>query len=194
MREKILNIPNAISFYRLATFPFLIWLAATGREHLFTVFFSINLVSDILDGLIARAFRIATRFGARLDSLADSTTYLTAFAGIYFFKWPDLRDHAGLLFTAIGFYLAPYAVSWFRFGGMPSLHLYSCKIGAYLQGFFFFALFVWGFQLWTFRIALIWGIASWIEEILVLCIQKAPQSDVRGLYWVLKSASRSGKA
>lgn len=194
MKEKILNVPNAISFYRLATFPFLLWLAWTGREHSFTVFFSINLISDILDGLIARAFGIATRFGARLDSLADTSTYLTAFAGIYRFKWPDLRGHSILLFTAIAFYLAPYAVSWFRFGAMPSLHLYSCKIGAYLQGYFFFALFVWGFQPWVFRIALIWGIASWIEEILVLCIQKEPGSDARGLYWVLKSASGSGKA
>ncbi len=186
-KEKILNVPNLISFYRLANFPVLIWMAATGREHLFAIFFSINLVSDILDGLITRAFKLATRFGARLDSLADMSTYLTAFSGIYYFKWPDLRDHAVLLFTAIVFYLGTYAVSYLRFGKFPSLHLYSCKIGAYLQGFFFFALFVWGFHLWLFRVALIWGIASWIEEVAVLLLQKESGSDARGLYWVLKS-------
>jgi cardiolipin synthase len=117
------------------------------------------------------------------------STYLTAFAGIYFFKWPDLRGHAALLFTAIAFYLATFAVSFLRFRKFPSLHLYSCKIGAYLQGFFFFALFVWGFNPWLFRVALIWGIASWIEEILVLMLQKRPESDARGLFWVLKSKS-----
>jgi cardiolipin synthase len=146
-------------------------------------------VTDILDGLIARAFKQSTRFGARLDSLADMSTYLTAFVGIHFFKWPDLRDHAALLFTAIAFYLATFVVSYARFRRFPSLHLYSCKIGAYLQGFFFFALFVWGFNLWLFRVALIWGIASWIEEIMVLMLQKRPESDARGLFWVLKSKS-----
>ena len=189
MKEKILNVPNLISFYRLATFPVLVWMAATGRERLFAIFFSINLVSDILDGLIARAFRQSTRFGARLDSLADMSTYLAAFVGIHFFKWPDLRGHAVLLFTAVGFYLATFAVSYFRFGKFPSLHLYSCKIGAYLQGFFFFALFVWGFDIWMFRVALIWGIVSWIEEIIVLLIQREMKSDARGLYWVLKTKS-----
>ncbi|MDB5105933.1 MAG: CDP-alcohol phosphatidyltransferase family protein [Fibrobacteres bacterium] len=187
MKEKILNVPNLISFYRLATFPLLAWMAATGRENLFAVFFSINLVSDILDGLIARAFNLSTKFGARLDSLADMSTYLTAFIGIYYFKWPDLRGHAPLLFTAMGFYFATYAVSYLRFGRFPSLHLYSCKVAAYLQGFFFFALFVWGFNPWMFRIALIWGMVSWSEEIIVLLLQRELKSDARGLYWVLKA-------
>jgi cardiolipin synthase (CMP-forming) len=189
MKEKILNVPNLISFYRLATFPLLVWMACTGRERSFALFFAVNLVTDILDGLIARAFKLSTRFGARLDSMADISTYLTAFVGIYCFKWPDLKDHAALLFTAIGFYLATFAVSYFRFGKFPSLHLYSCKIGAYLQGFFFFSLFVWGFNLWMFRVAMIWGIASFIEEITVLMVRKELLSDARGLYWVLKSRS-----
>ena len=171
----------------MATFPLLIGFAWTGRERLFAIFFAVNLVTDILDGLIARAFKQSTRLGARLDSLADLSTYLTAFVGIYFFKWPDLRDHAALLFTAISFYLATFAVSFLRFRKFPSLHLYSCKIGAYLQGFFFFALFVWGFNLWLFRAALMWGIVSWIEEIIVLMLQKQLKSDARGLFWVLKS-------
>jgi cardiolipin synthase len=185
-KEKILNVPNLISFYRLGSFPLVMWLAFTGNERLFTILFSINLVSDILDGLIARLFKQATRFGARLDSLADMSTYVTAGYGIHAFKWPELAPHSLLLFTAIGFYLLTYAVSFARFHKFPSLHLYSCKIAAYLQGFFFFMLFVSGFHAWLFYLSLLWGIASWSEEVAVLLIRKELKSDARGLYWVLR--------
>jgi cardiolipin synthase len=188
-REKILNLPNLISFYRLASFPFILWMAYAGKEGMFATFFCVNLVSDILDGLIARIFKLSTRFGARLDSLADITLYLSAAYGIYRFKWADLGPHRALLYAALAFYLLPLLVSFIRFGKFPSLHLYACKIGAYLQGFFFFALFVWGFQSWLFHVALFWGMAAWLEETLVLLSLKEMQSDARGLYWVLKSKS-----
>jgi len=186
-KEKIFNLPNLISFYRLASFPFILLLAYSGREHWFAIFFSINLITDIADGLIARAFKLSTQFGARLDSMADITTYLTAFYGIFKFKWPDLAPHSALLFTAIAVYLLTFVVGLLRFGKYPSLHLYSCKLAAYLQGLFFFVLFVWGFQLWLFRLALLWGIASWLEEITVLMIAKEMKSNARGLYWFLKN-------
>ena len=46
------------------------------------LFFAINLITDILDGFIARRFNMETEFGARLDSLADIGTYAMAFIGM----------------------------------------------------------------------------------------------------------------
>ncbi len=187
--ERLFTLPNLISGYRLATFPLILWLAATGRETLFAVLFCINLISDILDGLIARAFNQATRLGARLDSLADITLYILAAAGMAKFKRADLAPHAVPLLLAFACYLLPIAVAFLKFGKYPSLHLYSCKLGAYLQGLFFFILFTWGFRAWLFHAAVAWGILSWLEETAALLMQKEMVSDAKGLYWILKTRS-----
>ncbi|HTL80492.1 MAG TPA: CDP-alcohol phosphatidyltransferase family protein, partial [Bacteroidia bacterium] len=81
-KPSVITIPNALSFYRLLSFPFLLFLVFTHREHWFSILFCINLVTDILDGLIARLFRMTTALGAKLDSLADAGMYILAFFGI----------------------------------------------------------------------------------------------------------------
>ena len=83
--ENVINVPNGLSLYRLWMFPAIVLLCLTGAEQLFAVFICINLITDILDGLIARTFKLQTRFGARLDSLADVTTYISAILGLFCF-------------------------------------------------------------------------------------------------------------
>jgi len=67
-KENIYNVPNFLSFYRLLTFPLVLYFIYTGEENLFAIFLCVNLVTDILDGLIARMFNLKTKFGAKLDS------------------------------------------------------------------------------------------------------------------------------
>ena len=136
-----MNIPNVLSLYRLLSFPFVLYLAVAGYEGLFTLFLCINLVTDILDGLIARAFNMMTAIGAKLDSLADLGTYILAFIGVYCFRAEAFQPHilSGSLF--LGFFVLSYVVAYIKFKKLLSLHLYSAKIGAYMQGTFFFVLF-----------------------------------------------------
>ena len=51
-KKEILTIPNALSFYRLAMFPLILYFILSGRESLFALFLVINLVTDILYGFI----------------------------------------------------------------------------------------------------------------------------------------------
>jgi hypothetical protein len=62
-KENIWNLPNAISLYRLLSFPFLLYLIYAGNESLFATLLCINLASDAIDGIIARAFKLQTEFG-----------------------------------------------------------------------------------------------------------------------------------
>ena len=189
-KENIYNIPNLLSFYRLLAFPVVLYFVYSGNERLFSIFLCINLITDILDGLIARTFKLQTRFGARLDSLADIGTYILAFCGIFTFKWHDISQSGPLIWVFLGSYLLSYVVSLLRFRKFPSLHLYSCKTGGYVQGIFFFVLFFSGYYQWLFLLAMIWGIASYLEETVVLLILPALRSDCKGLYWVIKSESK----
>lgn len=189
--ENILNVPNALSFYRLVMFPFILFTALQGNEQLFVILLSINLVSDILDGFIARTFKLTTRFGAGLDNLADIGTYILALYGIFAFKWTEIQPHGWLLYSFLAVFTISYIVAFYRFGKIPGLHLYSAVLAGYLQGGFFFVLFVWDFYVWFFYIAIGWGILAYIEKTIVLMRLDDIKSGVKGLYWLEKKDQTS---
>lgn len=184
--ENILNIPNIISFYRLIMFPVVLILALLGQERWFVILLSINLVSDILDGFIARTFNLVTRFGAALDNLADVGTYILALYGIFAFRWEAIGPHAWLLYLFLGVFILSYIVAFARFGKIPGLHLYGAVIAGYLQGVFFFVLFVWDFYLWMYYLAVGWGVIAYLEKIVVLMKADEIKPGIKGLYWLLK--------
>ena len=64
-KEKLLNIPNILSLYRLLSFPFVLFIAIKGYQNLFIILLVINLITDILDGLIARVFKMETKIFTR---------------------------------------------------------------------------------------------------------------------------------
>ncbi|OJV79598.1 MAG: phosphatidylglycerophosphate synthase [Bacteroidia bacterium 44-10] len=185
--ENILNVPNALSLYRLLAFPLILYFALTGQEKWYTIFLCISLISDILDGNIARYYKLQTKFGAALDNLADVCTYFMAFLGIFMFKWEDIAPHAWILYLFLFIFIVSYLVSFIRFGKIPGLHLYSAVSAGYLQGTFFFVLFVFGFYPWFYYLVLIWGILAYTEKILILLRLDDIRSGVKGLYWLIKS-------
>jgi len=189
-KENLWNLPNAISLYRLVSFPFLLYLIYINDESLFALLLCINLISDILDGLIARVFKLQTEFGARLDSLADWGTYILGFLGIYQFKMEDHKADFWFLYVFIGLVFFYNIFSFVKFRRLPSLHPYSTKIGGYLKGFYFFSLFAFGYYAPIFYLAMIWGWVSSLEVIIILIYFKKLRSNVKGLYWVLKSGIR----
>jgi len=185
-KEEIYTIPNFISFYRLIAFPFILWLAISLKEHLFAVFLVINLFTDILDGFIARTFHCETELGARLDSIADIGTYILAIIGVFAFKQVDIQPHFALFISCISLFFITDIVSLIKFRRFSSLHLYSWKIGAYLQGGFFIILFSIGFNVFFFYFIMIWTILAFIEHITIQMILPEMKSNAKGLYWVLK--------
>lgn len=185
--ERFWTIPNVLSLYRILVFPFILWLVFSKNENLFAIFITISLASDILDGFIARTFNLQTKIGAKLDSWADLGTYLLAFLAIYFFKWEEIRPYSFILLVFAGVMILSYAVVFIKFKGLIGLHTYMFKITGYLQGAFIVSLFLWGFHPLLYYICLIWGTMACIEEIIIILILKEPRSNVKGLYWVLKT-------
>ena len=185
--ENILNVPNALSFYRLIMFPVILVLAILGKEQWFVVLISISLISDVLDGSIARYFNLQTKFGAALDNTADVGTYILAVYGLFRFRWEPVEPHAWLLYLFFAVFVISYIVAFLRFQKMPGLHLYSAVTAGYLQGIFFFVLFVWGFYEWFYFIAVGWGVIAYTEKIFVLLHLDDIRPGVKGLYWLMKS-------
>lgn len=189
-KPKLYTLPNLLSLYRIFVFPLLLYFILTGKEHVFSVFFAISLITDILDGWIARKFKMQTHFGALLDSWADTGTFILAFLGIYFFKWTEIKPHLLILVIFFVVWILSYAIVLMRFHGLIGMHTYMFKITGYLQGAFFMILFLWGFNVWVYYIVIIWGILACLEEIIIAFILEEPQSNLKGLYWVLQNRKK----
>lgn len=187
--ERFWTIPNILSLYRIAVFPFMLYLIIEKNEFLFALFITFSLVTDILDGLIARVFNMQTQIGAKLDSWADTGTYILAFLAIYLFKWNEIKTHWFILFLFFLLWILSYAFVIIKFKGLIGLHTYFFKITGYLQGAFIVCLFLFDFYAWLFYLSLSAGILACIEEIIIISLLKTPANNVKGLYWVLRKKS-----
>ncbi|HRW95006.1 MAG TPA: CDP-alcohol phosphatidyltransferase family protein [Bacteroidales bacterium] len=185
-RKKIITIPNLLSFYRLLAFPLILWFIISGKERLFAIFLIINLVTDFLDGLIARLFKQETDLGAKLDSFADDLTYILAFTGLLVFKGEDFMPHLASFIIFMAFLIGSVVMSLIKFKATPSFHLYSTKISGYIQAGFFICLFTIGFIPLFYYIMIVWGILAATEHMIIQIIIPEMRSNVKGLYWVLK--------
>lgn len=167
-------------------FPYILYLGISRQEQLFAILLTVSLITDVLDGLIARCFNMKTELGARLDSIADFGTYIAAIAGIFIFKASDFYPYSGSFFIFIFLLCFAHILSLIKFGRMPSLHLYSWKIGGYIQGIFFIVLFLSGFYPVFYYVMIVWGILAFSEHIIIQLIINEMLSNGKGIYWVLR--------
>ena len=181
------TIPNFLSLYRLLMCPVILYWGINRQEQLFSVFLVINLITDVLDGWIARKFNMQTELGARLDSIADFGTYIVAISGIFFFKASDFQPYLGSFSVFIFLLIFAHILSLVKFKRLPSLHLYSWKIGGYIEGAFFIVLFTFGFYAVFYYVMIIWGILAFCEHIIIQLIIPKMKSNAKGLYWILKN-------
>lgn len=185
-KNELWTIPNIISASRLIIDPLILYFIIAGRENLYAIFLIINLVSDALDGFLARKLKQETELGARLDGFADNFTYVLAFVGIFVFKMDDIRPHLVSFITMITMLVSTVIVSLIKFRKFPSYHLYTTKIGGYIEGIFFISLFTIGFIKPYYYFMVVWAIMGAIECIAINLVIPEMRSNIKGLYWLLK--------
>jgi phosphatidylglycerophosphate synthase len=183
------NIPNAISACRLLAVPFLLAFVVWKDQEKFKWLLLACLLSDILDGLIARLFRLRSRLGAALDSTADILVFFIALAGIFVFQREFLAAHYKGLFVVVTLLVAEAAAAIWRYGRISSFHTVLNRIAAYSQGIFVMSLFLWGYHAWVFQAMIGLTVCSYTEEFLLLYFLRDWRADVRGLYWILTERS-----
>ena len=75
--NRILTIPNLLSFARLATVPVFLWLWLSDRRDAAVILYAVGAWTDFFDGKIARATNSVTELGKLLDPLADRVFIIT---------------------------------------------------------------------------------------------------------------------
>ncbi len=74
-KDKIITIPNLLSFFRIALIPVFVWLYIFKEDYLWAlIVLAISWFSDLLDGYIAKRFNMISDFGKGIDPIADKLT------------------------------------------------------------------------------------------------------------------------
>ena len=88
-KDKVITIPNILSFSRLLLIPVIVWLYVVRKDPLWTaVVLTVSGITDIADGIIARRFHMVSDFGKALDPVADKLTQIAMlFCLVTRFRW-----------------------------------------------------------------------------------------------------------
>ncbi len=73
-KNKIITIPNLLSLCRIILIPVLVWLYCTGKYYWALSVFVVSALTDVVDGFIARKFKMISDLGKILDPIADKLT------------------------------------------------------------------------------------------------------------------------
>lgn len=175
------NLANLISIYRIIAIPFLLMMIIYDQRFLFSVLLMISLVSDIADGIIARALKLQTELGARLDSIGDMGTYLTSVIALFAFELQFIKSNIVAIGIVIVLYAIEAIIALTKFGKISSFHTILCKVAAYCQGIFMVVLFLYNFQSWLFYPTVIVSSLAYLEEIAIVFILPENRSNVKGI-------------
>ena len=182
-----LNIPNILSLFRIIAAPFLLLSGWFGRSDLFFVFFGLMLLSDILDGFIARILNQSSELGARLDSYGDILTYLSTPLAAWWL-WPDLINaELYYIIAAIIIYILPAFFALAKYGKLASYHTWITKISAVLMSAGVVMLL--GFEnALLFHIAIYFLVIEMVENIIITIILSKPKSNIHSVWHAWKKS------
>jgi phosphatidylglycerophosphate synthase len=144
MLSNFRTLPNQLTGLRLLTIPAMWIAAAETTPQLVALGLIIALLTDMIDGPIARATNTTSDFGSFLDSLADQTLQLSAVAWVLMLQ-PEILSENRFAFTvALGAYGASLAVGLIKFRRLGNLHLFASKASGLLLYLFLIHAFMTG--------------------------------------------------
>ena len=157
--------------------PVLLVLAWNGATGTFLTLFGLGLVSDVLDGVLARWLGQESDFGARLDQWADFALWLSFPLGAWWL-WPEIvHREAAYVILAIVCLLLPTAIAYVKYREVPGYHTWSAKLGSVLMGIGVPLLLIFDFA-WPFRLAALFLLVCAIDEMRLRVLLPECRHDV----------------
>jgi phosphatidylglycerophosphate synthase len=186
----LLNVPLGLILFRVACGPVLLLDAWDGACSLpfWPIVFTLAVISDILDGIVARRLRIDTRWLREADSRADVILYLFVGVAIHRAHPDTLMRWRILLLIMLASHLAQWTSAIYKFGRLASYHSWTAKLWGVSLGIATGFLFSFDYEtaLWG---CVICGVVSNVHEIMITCTLSEWTHDV----WDIRTAAKLRK-
>jgi CDP-diacylglycerol--glycerol-3-phosphate 3-phosphatidyltransferase len=165
-----MNIPQLLILFRFLLAPIILGLAYfLGNEAklIIVVLMYLGLLSDILDGIIARKQNISSATLRRLDSQVDMIFWFSIGLSTWIL-YPALISNNSWSITAIlAMELACYAISLVKFKKETCTHAFLSKLWGLSLLAAFTSLIGFNYAGWAFQLAIVLGLISHIDRILI---------------------------
>ena len=159
-------LPNALSALRILLAPAALMAAVAGSRPWFVGCLAAGLLTDAIDGYLARRLKAESDFGRKLDSAADYVTMLIGIAGIALL-WPDImRRELPWVFAALGAFFAVIVYGFVRLGRAPCYHTWASKGFAAACAVSLVPLLA-EWSVWPFHAAIALQVLAGVEEIAI---------------------------
>jgi len=132
---------NGITLYRIIAAPFLLILLFKNEIGLFKWLLALSFFTDLIDGFLARKYKVASVLGTRLDSIGDDLTVLVGMIGLFYLKWAFIKEQKIVFIILLLLFLVQVTYAFYRYGKMTNFHTYLAKLAALLQGVFLILVF-----------------------------------------------------
>ena len=133
LARELRLVPNQLTAARLLLVPIL-WIAALGGHgRIVGIGLALAFVSDWADGFVARRLKVSSRFGSKLDSIADGLVAPSAVAWLLLLQPAALLDHRAVALAWFALTYASLGVGLIKFRRFANLHLQSSRIACVFQ-------------------------------------------------------------
>lgn len=192
------TIPYLLIATRFLFAPIIFFLAYLKDEEtrfvILTLMF-VGLLTDIFDGIIARKVGVSSEKLRRLDSQVDLVFWLSLGFAAYFINPEVIKNHWQSIALIFIMEALCYIISIIKFKKETCTHAWLSKMwGLSLLIAFTYSI---GFQQagWAFYLAIILGIVSHIDVILIILILPKWQYDVPSSYhaWQIRKGKQRKK-
>lgn len=191
--KKAWYVVNGITMYRIVAAPFLLVLLFTGHYIIFKWLLGVSFFTDLIDGSLARKYKVTSVPGTRLDSIGDDLTILVAMTALFYMKWAFIKQEKILFIILFVLFVLQTVYAVIRYGKITSFHTWLAKTAALLQGIFLLLFFFTDEpNHFLFYAAVFITMLELTEEIILVKLLSHWEANVKGIYWVLKKKQQEG--
>jgi len=205
------HFPNSLSLFRLviSLAGFLVgYFTAPDRDYLrwwFVGLFIFSVFIDIMDGFLARRWKVCSEFGSRLDSIGDASCIIIVLVYVFFqlrlfTGIPGYHDGLGrgniitagiMAVSLLGVKISAAFITRIKHGRFNALHTYGIKIAAgFLMAAALLFIILLKVYMWVLWVVAAIGLLAFLEEIAIVLYDKVYNIDRKGFLFDKKTPKK----
>ncbi len=180
-----MNVPIALIVFRFLLAPIILSLSyfiGESSKPIILILMYLGLISDILDGIIARKQNISSEKLRRMDSQTDMIFWLSIGFATWILYPKLISDNSIAIWTILGMEVACYVISIIRFKRETCTHAFLSKLWGITLLIAFTSLIGFNHAGIPFFTAIIMGLISHIDRILITLILPKWTHDIPSAY------------
>ncbi|GGD14943.1 CDP-alcohol phosphatidyltransferase family protein [Hyunsoonleella pacifica] len=180
-----MNIPISLILFRFMLAPIILVLAyfvGESSKIIIVTLMYLGLISDILDGIMARKQNISSAKLRRMDSQTDMIFWLSIGFATWILYPKLISDNSVVIWTILGMEIACYLISLIKFKKETCTHAFLSKLWGITLLVAFTSLIGFNHAGIPFALAIIMGLISHIDRILITLILPKWTHDIPSAY------------